>query len=314
MSILIDGASRVVVHGLTGREGSFHGAAMLEYGTQVVAGHDAGQGRPDGARRPRAGVRHRRRRGPRDRRRHVLHLRPGGRRARCGHGGGRRRDQDDLLHHRGHPGARHDPRGGDGPGGRRPADRPELSRRDVAGPGQGRDHPGLDPSRGLGRSRLPFGDAHLRGRPGDDRRRDRPVDVRRDRRRSGHRHDVPRRPPAVRRRRRDDRDRPDRRDRRSGRGDGRRLVRRAPGGRPEGRLHRRPDRPRGQADGPRRRDHLRRGRDRRIQGRGTRGRGLPRRRLARRSCRSSCATPATATEPATATPSRSTSATERGTR
>ena len=44
MSILIDKASRVVVHGLTGREGSFHGAAMLEYGTQVVAGMTPGKG------------------------------------------------------------------------------------------------------------------------------------------------------------------------------------------------------------------------------------------------------------------------------
>ena len=44
MSILIDKTSRVVVHGLTGREGSFHGAAMLEYGTRVVAGMTPGKG------------------------------------------------------------------------------------------------------------------------------------------------------------------------------------------------------------------------------------------------------------------------------
>jgi succinyl-CoA synthetase alpha subunit len=44
MSILIDRSSRVVVHGLTGREGSFHGAAMLEYGTNVVAGMTPGKG------------------------------------------------------------------------------------------------------------------------------------------------------------------------------------------------------------------------------------------------------------------------------
>ncbi len=44
MSILIDRDSRVVVHGLTGREGSFHGAAMLEYGTNVVAGMTPGKG------------------------------------------------------------------------------------------------------------------------------------------------------------------------------------------------------------------------------------------------------------------------------
>jgi succinyl-CoA synthetase alpha subunit len=44
VSILIDRESRVVVHGLTGREGSFHGAAMLEYGTNVVAGMTPGKG------------------------------------------------------------------------------------------------------------------------------------------------------------------------------------------------------------------------------------------------------------------------------
>ena len=44
MSILIDRSSRVVVHGLTGREGSFHGAAMQAYGTQVVAGLTPGKG------------------------------------------------------------------------------------------------------------------------------------------------------------------------------------------------------------------------------------------------------------------------------
>ncbi len=44
MSILIDKSSRVVVHGLTGREGSFHGAAMLEYGTPVGAGRTPGKG------------------------------------------------------------------------------------------------------------------------------------------------------------------------------------------------------------------------------------------------------------------------------
>jgi succinyl-CoA synthetase alpha subunit len=44
VSILIGRESRVVVHGLTGREGSFHGAAMLEYGTNVVAGMTPGKG------------------------------------------------------------------------------------------------------------------------------------------------------------------------------------------------------------------------------------------------------------------------------
>ncbi len=38
MSIIVDGTSRVVVQGITGREGSFHTATMMEYGTKIVAG------------------------------------------------------------------------------------------------------------------------------------------------------------------------------------------------------------------------------------------------------------------------------------
>jgi len=44
MSILIDKSTRVVVQGLTGREGSFHAQQMLEYGTKVVAGVTPGKG------------------------------------------------------------------------------------------------------------------------------------------------------------------------------------------------------------------------------------------------------------------------------
>src|SRR5437588_11555449 len=44
MSILIDDSTRVVVQGITGREGSFHTGQMLEYGTQVVGGVRAGKG------------------------------------------------------------------------------------------------------------------------------------------------------------------------------------------------------------------------------------------------------------------------------
>ncbi len=44
MSVLIDKSTRVVVQGLTGREGSFHAQQMLEYGTKVVAGVTPGKG------------------------------------------------------------------------------------------------------------------------------------------------------------------------------------------------------------------------------------------------------------------------------
>jgi succinyl-CoA synthetase alpha subunit len=44
VSVLIDSQTRVVVQGLTGREGSFHAQQMVAYGTQVVAGVTPGKG------------------------------------------------------------------------------------------------------------------------------------------------------------------------------------------------------------------------------------------------------------------------------
>ncbi len=43
MSILVGEDSRVLVHGITGREGSFHTQQMLSYGTRVVAGMTPGK-------------------------------------------------------------------------------------------------------------------------------------------------------------------------------------------------------------------------------------------------------------------------------
>ena len=44
MSILIGKDTRVIVQGITGRDGSFHARSMKEYGTQVVAGVTPGKG------------------------------------------------------------------------------------------------------------------------------------------------------------------------------------------------------------------------------------------------------------------------------
>lgn len=44
MSILVDKNSKVVVQGITGKEGSFHAGQMIEYGTNVVAGVTPGKG------------------------------------------------------------------------------------------------------------------------------------------------------------------------------------------------------------------------------------------------------------------------------
>lgn len=44
MSVYIDKSSRVLIQGITGRDGSFHARQMREYGTNVVAGVTPGKG------------------------------------------------------------------------------------------------------------------------------------------------------------------------------------------------------------------------------------------------------------------------------
>lgn len=44
MSILVDKNTRLLVQGITGREGAFHTSQMIEYGTDVVAGVTPGKG------------------------------------------------------------------------------------------------------------------------------------------------------------------------------------------------------------------------------------------------------------------------------
>ena len=44
MSIFVDESTRLAVQGITGRDGSFHTAQMIEYGTRVVAGVTPGKG------------------------------------------------------------------------------------------------------------------------------------------------------------------------------------------------------------------------------------------------------------------------------
>lgn len=44
MSILLDHNTKVIVQGITGRDGSFHAKQMLEYGTKIVAGVTPGKG------------------------------------------------------------------------------------------------------------------------------------------------------------------------------------------------------------------------------------------------------------------------------
>ena len=44
MSVFIDKHTKLVVQGITGRDGSFHAKQMMEYGTQIVAGVTPGKG------------------------------------------------------------------------------------------------------------------------------------------------------------------------------------------------------------------------------------------------------------------------------
>jgi succinyl-CoA synthetase alpha subunit len=44
VSIFIDKSTRLIVQGITGRDGSFHAKQMIEYGTQVVGGVTPGKG------------------------------------------------------------------------------------------------------------------------------------------------------------------------------------------------------------------------------------------------------------------------------
>ena len=44
MSVLVDKNTRLIVQGLTGKEGTFHAKQMIEYGTKVVGGVTPGKG------------------------------------------------------------------------------------------------------------------------------------------------------------------------------------------------------------------------------------------------------------------------------
>ena len=44
MSILVNNSSKVVIQGITGSEGQFHGGQMLDYGTNIVSGVTPGKG------------------------------------------------------------------------------------------------------------------------------------------------------------------------------------------------------------------------------------------------------------------------------
>jgi succinyl-CoA synthetase beta subunit len=106
VSIFIDKDTRLVVQGITGRDGSFHAKQMMEYGTQVVAGVTPGKGGQtfDGQ----VPIFNTVEQAVKERRQYLRHLRAAGLRRGRDVRGGRRRDRVHRLHHGRRTGSRHD--------------------------------------------------------------------------------------------------------------------------------------------------------------------------------------------------------------
>ena len=105
MAILVDTEHRVIIQGITGTQGTFHSEQAIAYGTKVVGGVTPGKGGTTHLGLPVFDTVAEARRG--DRRRRLGDLRAAAVRGGRDHGGGRRGDPADRLHHRGHSGARH---------------------------------------------------------------------------------------------------------------------------------------------------------------------------------------------------------------
>ena len=199
MSVLIDKNTKVICQGFTGKNGTFHSQAALDYGTKMVGGTSPGKGGSSHLNLPVFDtVAEAKEKTGCDA--SVIYVPPPG--------AGRRdlrsdpgRDSADRLHHRRHSGDGH------GQGQARAvrlqvaADRTELPRRDDGRRMQDRHHAGQYLQARQGRHRLALRHAYLRGGVPDQPRGPRPDHRRRHRRRSGQGHrihrragDVPRRP------------------------------------------------------------------------------------------------------------------------
>ena len=196
MSVLIDKSTRLIVQGLTGREGTFHAKQAQAYGTNVVGGVTPGKGGTTHEGWPVfntvADAVHA------DRRQRVGDLRAAAGRRRRRDGGGGRGTAAGRLHHRRHSDHRHDARARVRPADADAAHRAELSRAHLRGPGEGRHHSRAHLQGRPRRHRLEERHADLRGDPPAHRPRPGADDVHRHRRRSADRHVVHRRAEAVR--------------------------------------------------------------------------------------------------------------------
>ena len=180
MAIWADKNTRVIVQGITGREGTFHAIQCRDYGTQVVGGVTPGKGGTthegfavfNSVReaREKAGANC------------SLIFVPPPFAADAIMEVGRRRHRADRLHHRGHSGERHDARARFSAEverardqSRRDAvapDRTELPGHHHAGRGEDRHHAGTHSPPGSDRHRLALGNADVRSRRPDARASD----------------------------------------------------------------------------------------------------------------------------------------------
>ena len=159
MAILVNKNTRVIVQGLTGREGTFHAKAMRRLRHTDRRRSNSGQGRHHARRL--ADLQYRARRRGEDRRQRNRDFCAAAVRRRCDHGSGRRRDRSDRLHHRRHSHARHGEGLGIFAGPAFAADRAELSGDYFAGQVQDRHHAGIDSQRRFDRHRVAIGHADL---------------------------------------------------------------------------------------------------------------------------------------------------------
>src|ERR1700736_1719432 len=191
MSILVDKRTRLIVQGLTGREGTFHAKACAAYGTQVMGGVTPGKGGTthegwpifntvqEAADKTGANA--------------TVIFCAAAIRGRRDYGSSRCRNRTHRLHHRGHPDAGYGARLGVSAEPALTPDRPELPGHHLAGQMQDRNHAGSDPQRGGCRDRVALRDADLRGGPSTYPARHRAVDGDRHWRRSDYRHEFCRR-------------------------------------------------------------------------------------------------------------------------
>ena len=196
MAVLIDKSTRLLVQGLTGREGTFHAKQAAAYGTTVVGGVTPGKGGTMHEGWPIFDTVARSRR--EDGRQCVGHLRAAAVCRRRRDGSRRRGHRCGGLHHRRHPDARHDA-GDDVPEvpSRHAAGRAQLPGRHLGRQGQGRHHPRAHLQGRPDRHRVQERHADLRGHSPADTARTRADDLHRHRRRSADRHDAHRCAEAV---------------------------------------------------------------------------------------------------------------------